>query len=163
MNRTILVFALGLTLGMAGLLAADDCQRLAGVWRFQAEVDTKADGSPAFGDSPADYDGLLIYTADCFMSVNIMPKGRKWSPGSATLAELRNTASDGTAYAGRYEVDPSAHTITHITSVSLDPEYQGKRLVRTYSLEGKTLKLSGSFPFEGETIHFVITWVRAEG
>ncbi|HUI59140.1 MAG TPA: hypothetical protein VLX90_02895, partial [Steroidobacteraceae bacterium] len=46
------------------------------------------------------------------------------------------------------------------TSVSLEPEFQGRALTRTYSIDGDTLKLSGTFPHRGEIISFVITWTR---
>ncbi len=72
-----------------------------GVWRLLREVDTKADGSPAPVAALSDCEGLLIYTADGFMSVNIMPKGRTWSTDTATIDELRETVGNGTAYAGR--------------------------------------------------------------
>ena len=101
-------------LGVAAPLAADDQHRLVGVWRFLREVDTKADGSPAPVAALSDCDGLLIYTADGFVSVNIMPKGRTWSTDTATLDEFRETVGNGTAYAGRYEVDTSAYTVTNI-------------------------------------------------
>jgi lipocalin-like protein len=161
MRRAILVLASILVLNAATLSAADDRARLVGVWRYVREVDTRPDGSPAPATALSDTQGLLIYTADGFMSVTLMPKGRKWSTDTATIAELRETVGNGTAYAGRYEVDTTAHTVTHIPSVNLEPDYQDKRLVRNYSFDGSLLQLSGTFPYQGETIRFVITWVRA--
>ena len=56
---------------------------------------------------PADgWDGFAIYTSDGFVSINMMPKGRKWKLKTATLKELRRTLEDGSAYVGRYKVDP---------------------------------------------------------
>jgi len=74
-----------LVLALSSLsVMADDRQALVGVWRYVSEVDTRVDGSPA----PAS----------------------AWE--SASIAELRETVTNGNAYAGRYELDPSAHTIT---------------------------------------------------
>jgi hypothetical protein len=157
MNRLLvaLVFAL------SSLSAtADDRKALVGVWRYVAEVNTKVDGSPAPRSALSDAQGLLIYTADGFVSVVLMPIKRGWHSETATTAELRETVTNGTAYAGRYEVDSSAHTITHITMVSMEPAFQEKRLVRDYTLDGNTLKLAGTFPYEGQIIHFAITWAR---
>jgi len=162
MNRAVVPLLLAIALLPAAGLAADDKSSLVGVWRYAGEVDTRPDGSPGPTSALSDTQGLLIYTADGFMSVNIMPKGRSWSTDKATAAELRETVGNGTAYSGRYDVDPSSHTVTHITSVSMEPAFQDKRLERTYSLNGNSLKLSGTFPYQGETIHFVITWIRAE-
>ena len=59
------------------------------MWRFQNEVDTRADGS-VVQILPADgWDGYAIYTTDGFVSINIMPKGRKWKVKTATLKELK--------------------------------------------------------------------------
>jgi hypothetical protein len=152
-----------LALAPTTLLAHDDERALVGVWRYVGEMDTRSDGSPAPDSALSPTQGLLIYTADGFMAVVHMPEGRKWLTESASPAQLRETVGNGTAYAGRYKVDPVAHTITHMTSVSLEPEFQGRSLTRTYSIDGDTLKLSGTFPYHGETISFVITWTRADG
>jgi hypothetical protein len=133
---------------------------LVGTWRYAGEVDTKLDGSPAPADVLSDVEGLLTYTADGFMSVILMPKGRAWVTGAATLEELRETVGNGTAYAGRYTVDPVARTVTHVSSVNLEPAYDKRPLVRTYALEGDTLKLSGTFGSGAETVRFTITWMR---
>jgi hypothetical protein len=160
MTKAIIALTSLFALNATPLLAAGDATRLVGVWRYLREVDTRPDGSPAPTAASSDTQGLLIYTADGFMSVTLMPKGRKWSTDTATIAELRETVGNGTAYAGRYEVDRTAHTVTHTSSVNLEPDYQDKRLVRSYSFDGSSLQLSGTFPHQGETIRFVITWVR---
>ncbi len=150
-----------LWLGSLPLEAATDRDRLVGTWLFEKEVDRRADGSPApAGTSAPAYDGFLTYTADGYVSAVIMPKGRTWDTDRATLEELRDTVSNGTAYAGRYEVDEAKHTVTHIPSVSLESYYEGKRLVRTYELSGDKLRISGTFDYQGETIRFEITWAR---
>ena len=140
--------------------AADGRAQLVGVWRFVGESDTKDDGSPAQELAPPPREGLLIYTPDGFMSVNLMPKGRHWRGESAAPEELVETVVHGSAYSGRYEVDSTARTVTHLTEVSVDPDYAGRPLVRTYSIVGDRLLLSGTFHFKGETIHFTITWQR---
>ncbi len=141
---------------------ADDREALVGTWRYAGEVDTLGDGSPAPTSALSETQGLLIYTRDGFMSVVVMPKSRNWDAETATIGELRETVVNGNAYAGRYELDSHTHTITHVTSVSMEPAYQARRLDRNYSLDGNTLLLRGTFPYEGKTVHFTITWIRAE-
>lgn len=160
MNR--MPVALVLTLSSLSAFA-DDHQAIVGVWRYVSEVDTKADGSPAPAEVLSETQGLLVYTSDGFVSVVLMPTKRAWLPEAASMAELRETVTNGTAYAGRYELDPSAHTVTHITSVSMEPAIEGKRLTRSYALDGDTLKLTGTFPYNGENIHFAIMWARVSG
>jgi len=141
--------------------SAGDREVLVGTWRYAGEVDTLGDGSAGPTSALSDTQGLLVYTRDGFVSVVLMPKNRNWRAETATIGELRETVVNGNAYAGRYELDPDTHTITHVTSVSMEPAYQQKRLDRKYSLEGNTLILRGTFPYEGQTVHFTITWIRA--
>lgn len=141
-------------------LNAGERPRIEGAWRFVNEVDTRADGSVVSAGPAAGYEGLLIYTADGFMSVNVMPKGRRWRIDTAAPADLRETIEAGSADSGRYEVDPRSHTVTHLVAASLDPADEGKRLVRAYSLEGDTLSLSGTWSYHGETLKFTLTWSR---
>ena len=143
-------------------LAADDKSQLQGVWRFQSEVDTRADGSVATIGPAAGYSGLLVYTSDGYVSVNIMPKDRKWKGDSASESQLRETIETGTAYFGRYEVDPKEHTVTHIVEVGLEPSDEGRRLVRKYELQDDTLVLSAIWQFHGQSLDFAVTWKRVK-
>jgi hypothetical protein len=150
---------------MAVLLAASaaraqDVERIVGVWRFVREADVYADGSPV-PHAPKAFDGQLIYTADGFVSVNIMPQGRIWHVDTAKPSELRDTLVDGTAYAGRYEIDATTQTVTHLIEVSVEPDYVGRRLQWHYSFKDDTLQLSGSFEQAGKIVHFSIEWERA--
>ena len=161
MPRAVLLAAVILGLCAGGALAQSPAPSpIAGVWRFQSEVDTRADGS-VVQISPADgWDGYAVYTSDGFVSINIMPKGRKWKLKTATLKELKRTLEDGSAYFGRYKVDPAAGTVTHLVRTSVEPEFENKNLVRRYSIDGDTLTLSGSTASNGEAITFTIRWTR---
>ena len=133
---------------------------LVGVWRFQDEIDRRPDGSVVQILPADDWDGFAIYTSDGFVSINIMPKGRKWKLKTATLKELRRTLEDGSAYVGRYKVDPVAGTVTHLVSASVEPEHENKNLVRRYVISGDSLTLSGSTKSNDEPITFTIHWTR---
>jgi hypothetical protein len=134
---------------------------LVGVWKFEKEVNTRADGSvvsmPGSG-----YDGLLIYTADGHVSATIMPKDRRWSLESATFGDFMGSVGEGaaTAYAGTYQVDEKAHTVTHLPSVSVDPGDIGKTLIRRFELRGDQLLLSGQWTYQGEQLTFTVYWRR---
>jgi hypothetical protein len=102
----------------------------------------------------------VIYTSDGFMSATLVPRGRKWAVGSATPVQMRETLESGTAYTGRYEVDPATHTVTHVVLADMDPGDEGQRLTRTYALNGDTLTLSGKWSYQGETLGFTIRFTR---
>jgi hypothetical protein len=156
-----LVSTLLVIVAFARPVTAGDAQSIQGVWRFEKAVDTRSDGSIIVTGSNRGVEGFIIYTADGFVSSNIMPKGRRWTVDNATVPEFRETIEAGTAYVGRYEVDPATHTVTHIIAVSVDPADEKKRLIRKYSLHGDTLALSGTWLYQGETLNFTLTWTRA--
>jgi hypothetical protein len=135
---------------------------LEGVWRFEKEVDTRADGTVVTIGPTQGYTGLIIYTASGHMSATVMPSKRAWTISQATPDELRETAESGTAYTGRYEVDPAAHKVTHIVLASMDPGDEGRRLERTYALNGDRLTLSGSWTYHGRNYGFALTFMRVK-
>jgi hypothetical protein len=135
---------------------------LEGVWRFEKEVDTRADGTVVAIGPTKGYAGLLIYTANGHMSATVMPARRPWTISRATEEELRETAESGTAYTGRYEVDTAAHKVTHIVLASMDPGDEGRRLERTYALNGDRLTLSGAWTYHGRSYGFALTFVRVK-
>jgi hypothetical protein len=147
-------------MGQAGVSAQARAPSIVGAWRFESEVDTRPDGS-VVTIGPADgWNGYAVYTSDGFVSVNIMPKGRKWTLKSATLKELRRTFEDASAYAGRYEVDAAAGTVTLLVQTSLDPADENKHHVRRFRIDGDTLTLSGTFRSVDGPINFTIRWAR---
>lgn len=92
----------------------------------------------------ADVTGLLIYSADGYMSACIMAAGRtpfrSPNPREATRAE-RAAAFDGYfSYAGRWRI--VGETIEHRVTIALNPAFVGTRQWRKASLSGRTLVLS---------------------
>ena len=109
---------------------AKDVQRagdnpLVGVWRFDREVDSQADGKIVATISSNQMHGFIVYTADMFVSAIIMPSNRSWILESATPDQLAASADDGTAYAGRYEINRLTQSVTHVLSVSFEPARKG--------------------------------------
>ena len=92
-----------------------------------------------FGPDPQ---GFLIYTADGFVSAQLMRTGRPafhssdWHHG--TPEEYQ---ASGSAYCGTFEVDEENATVTHVPSVSLLPNLIGGRQCRSINLEGDRLVL----------------------
>lgn len=134
---------------------------LEGVWKFEKETNTRADGTRVEVAGP-EYDGLLIYTADGHVSATVMPRGRRWNVDDATRDQLHASVGEGssTAYAGRYEIDAAHQTVVHIPSVSVDPADIGKRLVRRFRVEGDRLELSGQWRHQDEELTFTVHWTR---
>lgn len=134
---------------------------LLGAWRLRRWEIVRADGerTEPFG---ADADGLLLYTADGWMSATIMAADRDRlshaNPRQAPAGE-RAAAFDGYfSYGGRWRlVDGRVH---HEVHVALNPALTGTVQVRAARLTARTLQLSA---IEGEgraRREHRITWRR---
>lgn len=137
---------------------------LVGVWALKTYTDTHTGTSELqpFGNEPA---GLLIYTADGFVSAQLMQPGRKSShPGlwSNWSAEEFKTFGDGyIGYCGRYEVDEEHATVTHLPSVAFLPNFVGQRLLREVSFTDNRLTLKASYALpDGSTAASLLEWTR---
>jgi len=118
--------------------------RLVGVWSLVTYTDEHedCDDTQPFGPNPQ---GFLIYTADGFVSAQLMKPGRPafhssdWHHGTAE--EYQGSGSGYIAYGGTYEVDEQKATVTHIPSVSLLPNLINGRQRRSIDLQGDRLVL----------------------
>ncbi len=117
---------------MSDALAA----RLVGAWSLVAYEAIAPDGTVEhpLGRNAA---GLLVYTAGGLMTVQLMRPGRPpWTRDAAPSPE------GYLAYAGRYEVDEAARTVTHHVELSLLPDWVGRPQVREADLDGDRLRLT---------------------
>ncbi len=119
-------------------------RELIGVWRlvsYTEEQNGREDGHP-MGATP---EGYLIYTADGFVSAQLMKprrsllQSRDWQGG--TPEEDQEAGSGYIAYCGAYEVDEEKGTVTHIPSVALLPNLIHQRQLRLASFSGERLTL----------------------
>jgi hypothetical protein len=89
--------------------------------------------------------GLIIYTPNGRMSVNIMRPGRAtWAspnPAAGTESETATAAAGYLAYAGRFTVDESTSVVEHHVDVSLFPNWIADVQKRLVALTGDELVL----------------------
>jgi hypothetical protein len=114
----------------------------------------------------ADAVGLLIYGPHRHMTVQIMASDRqRWraqSEGSQRLSELAAAAEGYLAYAGTYEVDEAARTVTHHVELGLIPNWVGRPQRRAVDLRADHLILTAEpSRFEGEMATPRLTWRRS--
>jgi hypothetical protein len=157
-----LVLLVVLVTGVSGVASSQRRDTLQGVWRFVEEIDHRSDGSLVTTGPAAGYDGLLIFTANGYMSSTIMPRGRTWRRDSVTPAELRATFEGASAHAGRYEADFAKHTVRMENMMSLDPADEGHWDVVRYRVQRDTLELSGPWTYNGEKLTFTIRLARLQ-
>ena len=141
--------------------------RLLGAWRLLDAVAEPEDGSPPqrpHGEHPV---GLILYTPDGHMAVQIMaadralPASVDWT--ALTPDEYAAEARSYFAYAGTFEVDESARTVTHHMAVALFPRWVGDGQVRVVELDGDRLALRSAAPVMtgGRLATMRISWERA--
>jgi Lipocalin-like domain len=152
---------------MAGLTDADDFRKqLVGVWRLVSYEsygsNRKSDVLRPFGSEP---EGLILYTHDGFLSVQIMRTDRPYigGPHNAGGDDLVVAAASGfIGYSGRFTV-LDGRTVVHHISVSLVPDWIGTSQYRHCQLAGSRLELSLTEPilFDGELRNVSLVWERA--
>lgn len=124
-------------------------ERLVGAWRLASLEEPSADGTV----HKADASGLLVFTGDGHMSVQIMYRHvqAEATEGSSTYAQGGYEASFGT-----YDIDERARTFTFHVEGALVRTLAGKDLPRIFELAGKQLIVTSSNPKE----HWRVVWER---
>lgn len=138
----ILIVVMTMAAGLAasgnheGTANQDIRDRLVGAWRLAWIELEGTDGKP----HRADRTGILVYTRDGHMSVQIMtPKG--WVPPGGPVQYEQGGYE---AYFGKYDVDEHAHSVTHHVEGALVRTLIGQDLTRVYEFSGRQLILKSS-------------------
>ena len=140
-------------------------EELIGAWSLESAIakGTKGDELLVYGETPG---GLLIYTASGHMATVLMARGRpkfaSGDPRGGTTEEIKKAFEGFDAYAGTYECDPEAGTVTHYGEVARFPNWEDTAQVRHVQLHGDRLHLS-STPIQalGQAWVVYLTWRRA--
>ncbi|MGC2529267.1 MAG: lipocalin-like domain-containing protein [Candidatus Acidiferrum sp.] len=121
--------------------------RFVGAWRLVSVEQQGADGKIHRADST----GLLVFTRDGHMSVQVMESNpRPQSPaGPEQYSQAGYEASFGT-----FEVHESAHTFTFHVEDALVRTLVGKDMPRAFELSGKQLIVKSTHPEE----HWKAVW-----
>jgi hypothetical protein len=134
-----------------------------GTWKLVSRVDRDRSGKtipePSLGSNPI---GYLVYDSTGHVFVQIMALNRSADPCAVSApSQANNLASFGgyDAYFGRYEIDPAAGKVTHILEGALSQADVGRRLTRSYRLEGDSLTLEFDPAGQGQTIRTLV-WRR---
>ena len=117
--------------------------RLVGTWRLTSWENQDSAGKITFPVG-RDARGYIIYTADGYVSVQIMTAQRQRFAADDLLQgstdEKARAAETFIAYCGRYEL--ASDTVIHHVELSLFPNWVGTRQVRRIEMAGDRLTLS---------------------
>jgi hypothetical protein len=135
--------------------------QLVGTWQLQRWLCVYGDGTATepFG---AGAEGLLLYSADGWMSACIMASGRPRlsaaNPREAPQGE-RAMAFDGYfSYAGRWRIVDGR--VQHEVTLALNPGMVGTLQLRDAEFSGHGLTLSATEPVRGGTRLHRLEWRR---
>ncbi len=121
--------------------------RFVGAWRLAWLEEEGADGKI----QRADCAGLLVYTHDGHMSVQVMYR----NPLAGTSAAPVQYAQGGyDASFGTYEIDERAHTFTYHVEGALVRTLISRDLPRAFDFSGKQLIVKSTRPDE----HWRVAW-----
>jgi hypothetical protein len=155
MKKLLLLGVVCLFIGMTAMTLAsqdragnDDIRgRFIGAWRLAWLEEEGADGKI----HRADCTGLLVYTRDGHMSVQVMYR----NPQAGTNAASAQYAQGGyEASFGTYEINERAQSFTYHVEGALVRTLIGKDLTRAYDFSGKQLIVKSSSPDE----HWRVAW-----
>lgn len=137
---------------------------IAGAWKLQSWEIRYEDGRPStlpFGSSPR---GLLIYSADGWMSAVVCRRQRAEFPTDRSPRTLDDRLAAEAFrsyfhYAGTYrlEGDCVIHEVRH----ALNPNFVGTGQRRRFSLVEPRLTLRGVDRVKGGDRHHELVWLRA--
>jgi len=123
--------------------------RFAGAWRLAWLEHQGADGKP----QRMDCTGLLVYTRDGHMSVQVMER----NPQAHNPSGPEQYAQGGYEAAwGTFTVDERAHNFTFHVEGALVRTLVGKDLPRVYEFSGRQLIVKSARPDE----HWRVAWER---
>ena len=121
-------------------------ERLVGAWRLVSLEQEGADGKIHRADST----GLLVFTRDGHMSVQVMDRN---PPAQAPAGPEQYSQGGYEASFGTYEID-DAHTFTFHVEGALVRTLIGKDLPRAFDFSGNQLVVKSSSPDE----HWRVAW-----
>lgn len=118
--------------------------RFVGAWRLAWLEEEGPDGKI----HRADCSGLLVYTRDGHMSVQVMYRNQPSKPPTADAAPVQYAQGGYEASFGTYEVNESTHTFTFHVEGALVRTLVGKDLPRAFEFSGKRLIVKSTRPEE---------------
>lgn len=155
MNRVISLIVVFAVVGATGLSGSPNHEdkaslrdRLIGAWRLAELEEPDADGKI----HKADCTGLLVYTRDGHMSVQVMYRNGQGGNGAAPVQYAQGGYE---ASFGSYQID-DARTFTFHVEGALVRTLIGKDLKRVYELTGNQLIVKSPDPNE----HWKVAWER---
>ena len=122
-------------------------EQLIGTWQL-VKYTLQDESGKDFYPLGKDCRGFLIYTADGYVSAQLMASGRPaYKSGDlhkGTQEEMAAAAKGYIAYAGKYSVDEENRTLKHHMDVSMNPTWLEQVQERYLEIEDNTVTITAS-------------------
>jgi hypothetical protein len=150
MKKLLLPGAVSLLIGMTAMTLSGSPgragnegiqERFVGAWRLAWLEEEGPDGKV----HRADCTGLLVYTRDGHMSVQVMYRNPQ---AGSNAAPVQYAQGGYEASFGTYEIDERAHNFTYHVEGALVRTLIGKNLTRAFEFSGKQLIVKSPSPDE---------------
>lgn len=137
---------------------------LVGAWELESWAigySDRDDLTYPYGEDPS---GLLVYTADGWMSAAIAHPQRQRFPQDLPYRKIPSEQkgeafSSYFHYAGRFRVQGG--DVIHYVTMSMNPNFPGTEQLRHAELDGQTLVLSGKDTVGGTERFHSLVWHRS--
>lgn len=142
-----------------------EADKFVGAWRLISAEFTNEDGSPAASPYGAEPQGILMYDAQGVMAAQLSQSGRKpfavADRMKGTPEEVKAAFETYQAYWGRYKVDEREHTVTHLVTGALLPNWVGGEQKRHYTFQDGKLHLrTPPLAIGGKRVTGVLIWEK---
>ena len=153
--KNILLFVLLISLGNLSLARADTSEQFIGTW-FLQNIESRSENGEWVSDGllgPNPF-GIIMYDKSGNMTVQIARRDRSISDPENANANIVNGY---VAYAGNYEVNINAGTVTHHRLAHINADLDNQSVIRHYHFDGDTLTLTVA-----PDKNLRLTWKRQE-
>lgn len=137
---------------------------LIGAWRLVSCLNIDESGNTSEGPLGARPRGLLIYSANGYMSVSIMRSDQNikfWnSPRESSSSASENPQMNYIGYSGKWRLENGA-AIVHEVEVSAHPQMVDTEQFREMTLYKNQLTLYGDAVISERPLRRVLNWQRA--
>ncbi|WP_099367326.1 lipocalin-like domain-containing protein [Sphingobacterium sp. 1.A.4] len=141
---------------------------LVGTWSLLSYIEVPLNGLDSTFPMGKNPKGSLIYGPDGHMSVQISSSERGLFSSNGRFIvneeELLSCVKGFIAFAGSYQIDNNAATVTYAIQTSSFPNWEGQLQVRKIDFEGDILYLKSVEPIlsGGSYVNSYMTWQRLE-
>ncbi len=141
---------------------------LVGTWKLLSYIEVPIGGDDSLFPMGKNPYGLLMYSPDGFMSVQISREERLPYKSNdklqASEEEMLSSLHGYIAFSGKFKVDNSSAIVTYMIKSSLFPNWKNKVQRRKIDFEGDILYLKSIDPIRanGVLVNSYMTWQRTD-